>query len=255
MKEIILLLSLFFILVSSNKLKMKVTLEPLNNTLNNSIGTNLSNRMMLDITTKDDPTKDDNKTDDKDNATILINSNDNNNRLDGDDPSIATNIDDNEINDTNNSNDLNKKNNNDDDDNVDDDDNNDDDDNGDDDTAYYAFIVQLTNTEDGKKILVDASGYPLYTYSNDKGTSNCHGPCASRWPPLIVDGNFDLKALPPLNKKDFTLIPRRDGFTQLSFKNAPLYYSTKDKIPNTKPKGEGNKENNGIFSAVKITSN
>lgn len=246
MKDKIFLLSLFIILVSSNKLKMKMTLEPSNTTLNKSNDTNLTNIMMIDITNGSDTNiKDDNKTDN--NKTILINSNDNN-RLDGNNPSTSTNIDGDGINGTKNTNDLTKK--------PKDDDNDDDDDiDNDDDTAYYAFIVQLTNTDDGSKILVDASGYPLYTYSNDNDTSNCHGPCASRWPPLIVDGDFDLKAFPPLNKTDFTLIPRRDGFTQLSFNNAPLYYSTKDKNPNTKPKGDGHKENNGIFSTVKVASN
>lgn len=225
---------------------MKMTLEPSNITLNKSNDTNLTNIMMIDITNGSDTNiKDDNKTDN--NKTILINSNDNN-RLDGNNPSTSTNIDGNGINGTTNTNDLTKKP-------KDDDDDDDDDIDNDDDTAYYAFIVQLTNTDDGSKILVDASGYPLYTYSNDNGTSNCHGPCASRWPPLIVDGDFDLKAFPPLNKTDFTLIPRRDGFTQLSFNNAPLYYSTKDKNPNTKPKGDGHKENNGIFSTVKVASN
>ena len=245
MKDKIFLLSLFIILVSSKKLKMKMTLKPSNNTLNTSNDTNLTNIMMIDITNGSDTNiKDDNKTDNKDNKTILIDSNDNN-RLDGNNPSTSTNIDGDGINGTTNTNDLTKK--------PKDDDDDDDDDN-DDDTAYYAFIVQLTNTDDGSKILVDASGYPLYTYSNDNGTSNCHGPCASRWPPLIVDGDFDLKAFPPLNKTDFTLIPRRDGFTQLSFNNAPLYYSTNDKNPNTKPKGDGHKENNGIFSTVKVAN-
>lgn len=51
------------------------------------------------------------------------------------------------------------------DDDMDDDDDTDDDLDDDDDTAYYAFMVQLTNTDDGNKMLVDASGYPLYTYS------------------------------------------------------------------------------------------
>ena len=133
------------------------------------------------------------------------------------------------------------------------DDNEDDmDDDDDDDTAYYAFMVQLTNTDDGNKILVDASGYPLYTYSSDNSTSSCYGPCASRWPPLILNGDFDFEALPPLNSSDFSLIKRKDGFDQLSFKNAPLYYSIKDRSPNSKPKGHSKKENDGLFSSVTI---
>ena len=132
------------------------------------------------------------------------------------------------------------------------DDNEDDMDDDDDDTAYYAFMVQLTNTDDGNKILVDASGYPLYTYSSDNSTSSCYGPCASRWPPLILNGDFDFEALPPLNSSDFSLIKRKDGFEQLSFKNAPLYYSIKDRSPNSKPKGHSKKENDGLFSSVTI---
>ena len=132
------------------------------------------------------------------------------------------------------------------------DDNEDDMNDDDDDTAYYAFMVQLTNTDDGNKILVDASGYPLYTYSSDNSTSSCYGPCASRWPPLILNGDFDFEALPPLNSSDFSLIKRKDGFDQLSFKNAPLYYSIKDRSPNSKPKGHSKKENDGLFSSVTI---
>ena len=132
------------------------------------------------------------------------------------------------------------------------DDNEDDMDDDDDDTAYYAFMVQLTNTDDGNKILVDASGYPLYTYSSDNSTSSCYGPCASRWPPLILNGDFDFEALPPLNSSDFSLLKRKDGFDQLSFKNAPLYYSIKDRSPNSKPKGHSKKENDGLFSSVTI---
>ena len=132
------------------------------------------------------------------------------------------------------------------------DDNEDDMDDDDDDTAYYAFMVQLTNTDDGNKILVDASGYPLYTYSSDNSTSSCYGPCASRWPPLILNGDFDFEALPPLNSSDFSVIKRKDGFDQLSFKNAPLYYSIKDRSPNSKPKGHSKKENDGLFSSVTI---
>ena len=132
------------------------------------------------------------------------------------------------------------------------DDNEDDMDDDDDDTAYYALMVQLTNTDDGNKILVDASGYPLYTYSSDNSTSSCYGPCASRWPPLILNGDFDFEALPPLNSSDFSLIKRKDGFDQLSFKNAPLYYSIKDRSPNSKPKGHSKKENDGLFSSVTI---
>ena len=131
-------------------------------------------------------------------------------------------------------------------------DDNEDDMDDDDDTAYYAFMVQLTNTDDGNKILVDASGYPLYTYSSDNSTSSCYGPCASRWPPLILNGDFDFEALPPLNSSDFSLIKRKDVFDQIYFKNAPLYYSIKDRSPNSKPKGHSKKENDGLFSSVTI---
>lgn len=138
------------------------------------------------------------------------------------------------------------------DDDMDDDDDTDDDMDDDDDTAYYAFMVQLTNTDNGNKMLVDASGYPLYTYSSDNSTSSCYGPCASRWPPLILNGDFDFEAMPPLNSSDFSLIKRKDGFDQLSFKNAPLYYSIKDRSPNSKPKGHSKKENDGLFSSVTL---
>jgi predicted lipoprotein with Yx(FWY)xxD motif len=73
--------------------------------------------------------------------------------------------------------------------------------------------------------LVDINGMTLYVFDRDtSGKSNCNGPCAVNWPPLVAD--TDAKAA-----GDFAFITRDDGRKQWAYKGKPLYTWSKDKNP------------------------
>jgi predicted lipoprotein with Yx(FWY)xxD motif len=75
------------------------------------------------------------------------------------------------------------------------------------------------------KALVDINGMTLYVFDRDaSGKSNCNGPCAVNWPPLVAD--TDAKAA-----GDFAFITRDDGRKQWAYKGKPLYTWSKDKNP------------------------
>jgi predicted lipoprotein with Yx(FWY)xxD motif len=85
----------------------------------------------------------------------------------------------------------------------------------------------------------------LYTFVKDaagSGKSACNGPCATNWPPLLVDGS-------PAVSGDYSLITRDDGKKQLAFKGMPLYFWVKDAKPGDKT-GDGFL--NGAWHIVKI---
>lgn len=70
--------------------------------------------------------------------------------------------------------------------------------------------------------LTNADGMTLYTFNRDMvGYSNCNGPCATAWPPLLAAA--DAKAA-----GDWTIIPRDDGKRQWAYKGKAVYTWTKD---------------------------
>jgi len=72
------------------------------------------------------------------------------------------------------------------------------------------------------KALVDAKGMTLYIFDKDAaGKSNCNGPCATNWPPLMVAG--DAKA-----SGNWSIVTRDDGAKQWAYKGKPLYTWAKD---------------------------
>ena len=68
------------------------------------------------------------------------------------------------------------------------------------------------------KALVDAKGMTLYVFDKDASgkKSNCNGPCAANWPPLLA--NADAKA-----SGDWSILFRDDGGKQWAYKGKPLY--------------------------------
>lgn len=71
-------------------------------------------------------------------------------------------------------------------------------------------------------ILANSDGMTLYTFDKDGvQQSNCYGPCAQKWPPLIsaVD----------IQDENFTTSARRDGQLQLNYQGHPLYLWIGDK--------------------------
>ena len=75
------------------------------------------------------------------------------------------------------------------------------------------------------KALIDAKGMTLYVFDKDaSGKSNCNGPCATNWPPLMA--NADAKA-----SGDWSIVTRDDGGKQWAYKGKPLYAWSKDAKP------------------------
>jgi predicted lipoprotein with Yx(FWY)xxD motif len=89
--------------------------------------------------------------------------------------------------------------------------------------AALAQSAPATSADTSKgKALVNGDGMTLYTFDRDtKGKSNCDGPCANLWLPLIA--TVDASA-----SGDFSLITRSDGRKQWAYKNKPLYSWSKD---------------------------
>jgi predicted lipoprotein with Yx(FWY)xxD motif len=81
--------------------------------------------------------------------------------------------------------------------------------------------AKTADTSKGKA-LVDAKGMTLYVFDKDAaGKSNCNGPCATNWPPLVATA--DAKA-----SGDWSIVTRDDGGKQWAYKGKPLYTWSKD---------------------------
>ena len=93
-------------------------------------------------------------------------------------------------------------------------------------TAAFAQSAPATSADTAKgKALVNGDGMTLYTFDNDsKDKSNCNGPCANLWLPLIATTDASAAG-------DFSLITRSDGRKQWAYKGKPLYSWTKDTKP------------------------
>jgi predicted lipoprotein with Yx(FWY)xxD motif len=76
--------------------------------------------------------------------------------------------------------------------------------------------------------LVDSKGMTLYLYTVDTpNLTNCYGPCAVAWPPLLTNGA-------PIAGTGVTAsllgtTTRTDGTTQVTYNGWPLYYFQTDK--------------------------
>jgi predicted lipoprotein with Yx(FWY)xxD motif len=74
-------------------------------------------------------------------------------------------------------------------------------------------------------MLVNQAGMTLYTFDKDApGKSNCNGPCAANWPPLMATGDASAMG-------DWTIVTRDDGARQWAHRGKPLYLWIKDQKP------------------------
>ncbi|NWD67223.1 hypothetical protein HX870_06385 [Pseudomonas gingeri] len=92
--------------------------------------------------------------------------------------------------------------------------------------AFADAPAKVADTAGGK-VLVDAKGMTLYTFTKDtagSGKSVCNGPCANNWPPLPVAAGS--KAA-----DGYTIVTRDDGSKQWAYKDLPLYGWVKDSKP------------------------
>jgi predicted lipoprotein with Yx(FWY)xxD motif len=88
-------------------------------------------------------------------------------------------------------------------------------------SAQTAAPAKVADTGKGKA-LVDAKGMTLYTFDKDAaGKSNCNGPCATNWPPLMASAGAKADG-------DWTVVKRDDGSMQWAYKSKPLYTWVKD---------------------------
>jgi predicted lipoprotein with Yx(FWY)xxD motif len=95
-------------------------------------------------------------------------------------------------------------------------------------------VVQVATHPELGEILVGPTGMTLYTFRNDAdGASNCNGPCAANWPPLV--GGFDAAGpMPGLGdgvSGDVSLFERADDGVQVVLNGMPLYYWRNDFVP------------------------
>jgi predicted lipoprotein with Yx(FWY)xxD motif len=83
--------------------------------------------------------------------------------------------------------------------------------------------VAISHTSAGAT-LVDASGWTLYAFSGDHGsTIGCTASdCLSFWPPLVLASGQTLKAGPGVTGT-LTTITRPDGSQQVSYNGLPVY--------------------------------
>ncbi len=91
-------------------------------------------------------------------------------------------------------------------------------------TGAFAQSAKVADTPKGKA-LVDAKGMTLYVFDKDAaGKSNCNGPCATNWPPLMA-------AAADKAAGDWTIVTRDDGGKQWAYKSKPVYTWVKDSKP------------------------
>lgn len=101
------------------------------------------------------------------------------------------------------------------------------------------YTIQLRYSPQVGIYLTDSKGRTLYFFAKDvNGSSACYGGCAEHWPPFYVE---KIKPSPGLNPGDFSVITRKDGTKQLTYKGWPLYYFYKDEKPGD-VKGDGVKK-------------
>ena len=93
-----------------------------------------------------------------------------------------------------------------------------------------ATLQAVQNSTLGVTTLVDSAGLTVYLFTNDEsGNSNCSGPCAEFWPPLLTEG--DPIAGQGVSADQLGTIERDDGSTQVTYNGWPLYYFANDGGP------------------------
>ena len=94
-------------------------------------------------------------------------------------------------------------------------------------------VAALVETSDHPvlgTILTDRSGRTQYLFTPDnRDVSNCGGPCALFWPPLLTVG--DPTPGENVSADQLGTIERDDGSTQVTYNGWPLYYFAFDTMP------------------------
>ena len=91
--------------------------------------------------------------------------------------------------------------------------------------ASGEYLISIKTSDTLGDYLAGPTGMTLYVFDKDaSGKSNCNGPCATNWPPLMA--NADAKA-----SGDWSIVARDDGGKQWAHKGKPLYAYSKDAKP------------------------
>jgi predicted lipoprotein with Yx(FWY)xxD motif len=78
-------------------------------------------------------------------------------------------------------------------------------------------------------MLFDGRDRALYLFTRDRTSSRCYGECASAWPPFLTGGRP--RAATGAKSRLIDTSKRRDGKTQVTYRNHPLYYYVGDRKP------------------------
>jgi predicted lipoprotein with Yx(FWY)xxD motif len=95
--------------------------------------------------------------------------------------------------------------------------------------AQEAATLQVASSNFGD-ILVDSEGMTLYMFVPDQqkgGKPTCFGECAQAWPALTASGEPTVGA--GLEEAEVGTVERKDGKTQVTYNDLPLYRFSGDK--------------------------
>jgi len=93
-----------------------------------------------------------------------------------------------------------------------------------------ATVSASSSTALGVPIVVDAHGFTLYHFTQEKKLSaSCTGACRKIWPPLLVSGSAKPVAGTGLNAAKLGTIKRPDGGVQVTYGGFALYRYSGDK--------------------------
>jgi predicted lipoprotein with Yx(FWY)xxD motif len=113
-------------------------------------------------------------------------------------------------------------------------------------SSSKSVVVKIEKTGVGS-VLTNASGFTLYTFQADSGsTSNCYGSCATFWPPLL--GTAHMAAGQKIDGH-FGTTTRKDGKIQVTYDGHPLYTYAGDTAPGD-TKGNAINQDGGIWNVI-----
>jgi predicted lipoprotein with Yx(FWY)xxD motif len=82
-------------------------------------------------------------------------------------------------------------------------------------------------TSDYGRILFGSGNRAIYLFDREESArSECYGPCAEAWPPVITEGKP--RAADGVRTQLLRTISRRDGSRQVTYNGHPLYYYVND---------------------------
>jgi predicted lipoprotein with Yx(FWY)xxD motif len=93
-----------------------------------------------------------------------------------------------------------------------------------------AAVLKVASAAGVGPILVDASGFTVYDFHKDTGTTSaCYGACAGVWPPVLTDGAP--RASQGASAAQLGTTKRKDGTVQVTYAGHPLYTYAADQKP------------------------